>query len=107
LASLRSLDLGWTEVSPAGLKELAGMKDLRTLNLCACLGVSDGALKKLNGMTSLEWLDITADSSVTDAGISELAGLKNLQTLRLGWTKATDRGIADFQRKLPKCKVEQ
>ena len=51
------LDLTGTTVTEAGLKELAGLKNLQALRL--------------------------ADTQVTNAGLKELAGLKNLQLLDL------------------------
>ena len=57
----QSLDLKDTDVTDAGLKELAALKGLQAL--------------------SLGW------TKVTDAGLKELAGLKALQSLNLGGTQ--------------------
>src|SRR5262245_19804189 len=58
------LDLFDTQLTDAGLKELAGLKTLHTLDL---------------GVTK-----------VTDAGLKELAGLKSLHALDLGTDEGTD-----------------
>ena len=57
-------------VTDAGLKELAGLKDLQSLNL--------------------------HHTQVTDAGMKELAGLKGLHTLRLDNTSITEGGLKEL-----------
>lgn len=69
---------GW-KVTDAGLKELAGLKDLKELSLLS--------------------------TQVTDAGLHELAGFKSLQKLNLFRTKASDVGVANLQRALPACEI--
>ena len=56
-----AVDLAFTVVTDADLKELPALKGLQTLNLCA--------------------------TKMTDAGLEELAALKGLQTLNLQGTK--------------------
>ncbi|MSQ93286.1 MAG: hypothetical protein EXR98_01880 [Gemmataceae bacterium] len=73
------LILGGTEVTDAGLKELASLKSLHTLDL--------------SGM------------EVTDAGLKELAGLKSLHTLDLSGMEVTDAGVAELRKALPDCKI--
>ena len=73
------LNLSGTQVTDAGLKELAGLKNLHTLNLNF--------------------------TPVTDAGLKELADLKNLHTLDLSFTAVTDAGLAELQKALPACKI--
>ena len=68
-----------TRVTDSGLKELASLKGLTTLNL---------------GITR-----------VTDAGLKELAPLKGLTTLYLYSTKVTDAGVKELQNALPMCKI--
>ena len=63
----------------AGLKELAELKGLQTLNL--------------------------SGTKTTDAGLKELAALKGLQYLDLGHTKATAAGVAKLQKALPNCYI--
>ena len=73
------VELTGTEVTDAGVKELAALKNLTNLNL--------------------------SFTKVTDAGVKELAALKNLTTLDLGETKVTDAGVKELQKALPKCKI--
>ena len=41
------MNLGGTEVTDAGLKELAALKGLQTLNLVGCKGVTDAGVADL------------------------------------------------------------
>jgi serine/threonine protein kinase/Leucine-rich repeat (LRR) protein len=126
--TLRALNLeGKPGVTDAGLKELAGLKQLQWLNLVGTL-VTDAGLKELAGLKQLQWLSLVR-SRVTDAGLKELAGLKQLRGLnlvdtevtdaglkqlaalidltevRLSSTKVTAAGVAALQKALPKCKI--
>jgi hypothetical protein len=64
-----------------GLKELAGLKHLRTLSL--------------------------RGAKVTDAGLKELAGLDGLLDLNLSFTQVTEAGAAELRKALPDCKVKK
>jgi hypothetical protein len=68
-------------MTDTGLKELAGLKDLQTLDL---------------GFTQ-----------ITDAGLKELAGLKGLQDLDLRETKVSQVGVAELQKTLPALKINR
>ena len=83
-----------SEVTDAGLKELAGLKSLQALGL-ARTGVTDAGLKELAGLKSLQALDL-GWTKVTGAGLKELAGLKSLQTLYLYGTQVTDAGLKEL-----------
>jgi internalin A len=41
--------------------------------------ITDAGLKELAGLKNLQWLDLCLDTKITDAGLKELAGLKNLR----------------------------
>ena len=73
------VNLNATEVTDAGLKELAGLKGLKRLGLAA--------------------------TKVTDAGLKELAALKGLQTVDLSEATVTFAGVAELQKALPDCKI--
>lgn len=60
-------------------------------------------LKKLPQLTELS-LEVTA---ITDAGLAHLKELTRLETLNLKGTKVTDAGVQDFQKAMPKTKVER
>ncbi len=78
-------------MTDAGLKELAGLKSLQSLNLAQHAGDGRGA----EGTGRAEELAIAgpyATRKVTDAGLKELAGLKSLQSLDLGQHASDGRG---------------
>src|SRR5206468_2949149 len=79
------LDRSETDVTDAGVKELAGLKSLQALNLFNTK-LTDAGLKELAGLKSLQTLDLSF-TQVTDAGLKELGGLKGLQTLYLTATQ--------------------
>jgi hypothetical protein len=81
LKGLRTLLLGHTKVTDAGLKELAGLKGLKELDL--------------------------DDTQVTDAGLKELAALKELKELGLFGTKVTDAGVAELRKALPTLTIKR
>ena len=83
LKDLVALDLlGAAGVTDAGLKELAGLTNLASLNLWNT-NVTDRGLKHLSRLTALRSLNLRA-TKVTDAGMKELAGLKKLTELNQG-----------------------
>jgi hypothetical protein len=73
------LDLSRTQLTDAGLKQLARFKYLQALDLVF--------------------------TQVTDAGLKHLAGLKKLQYLYLDRTKVTDAGVKELRKTLPGCRI--
>jgi internalin A len=100
-----SVDFNATQVTDAGLKELAGLKSLQTLHL-RFTKVTDVGLKELAGLKTLQFVTLTY-TQVTDAGLKELANLKNLSRLNLMNTQVTDAGVRELQKALPKCVIDQ
>src|SRR5207302_1019475 len=83
-----------TEMTDAGLKELAELKRLQWLGL-SCSSLTDGGLKDLARLKSLQSLDL-GGTKVTGTGLKELAELKDLQALQLSHTKVTDAGLKEL-----------
>ena len=104
-AALFGLNLRYTQVTDAGLKELAGLKSLHTLGLSGTQ-VTDAGLKELAGLKSLHTLYLS-ETQVTGAGLKELAGLKSLHTLYLSYTKVTGAGVAELQKALPALAISR
>ena len=94
LKQLRDLDIGETKVSDLGLKELAGLLQLRTLKLNATK-VTDVGLNELTGLMNLYKLRLDK-THVTDTGLKELASLKNLRDLNLSDTRVTGTGFKEL-----------
>jgi len=95
---ISSMDLAKTKVSDAGLKALAGYKNLKELHLEGT-GISDAGLDHLQDLTSLEYLNLY-NTKVTDAGLPKLAGLTKLKSLYLWQTGVTKAGVAALKGKL-------
>jgi hypothetical protein len=95
---ISSMDLAKTKVTDAGLKALAGYKNLRELHLEGT-SISDAGLDHLKDLTSLEYLNLY-NTKVTDAGLPKLAGLTKLKSLYLWQTGVTKAGVAALKGKL-------
>jgi internalin A len=93
-AAAFGLDLGFTPVTDAGLKELAGLKNLQTLDLFRT-AVTDAGLKELAVLKDLQTLELSG-TDVTDLGLKELAALKNLQRLGLRETQVQGAGLKEL-----------
>jgi hypothetical protein len=81
-------------VTDAGLKEIAKLKGLTTLEL-TCSKVTGAGLKELAPLQGLTYLDFSR-TEVGDAGLKEFARLKGLTALYLEGTKVTDRGLREL-----------
>ena len=46
-------------------------------------------------------------TKITDAGLVHLKGLTKLQTLYLMDTKVTDQSVADLQKAVPNCGINE
>ena len=74
------LNLDQTQLTDAGLKDVAKLQKLKYLYL-------DG-------------------TKISDEGLKEVAKLQQLQFLRILDTKVTGAGVAELQKALPNCKIE-
>jgi internalin A len=126
------LDLPDSQVTDAGLKELADCKTLATLNLTQSHKITGTGLKYLAGLKKLTELNLFGIRGLTPAGLKELARIKSLTTLHLDYTdindaglkqlaslknltvltllnalKITDAGVDALQKALPKCRIQR
>ncbi len=93
------LNLANTAVTDAGLKVLAGFKNLRRLHL-EKTGVGDEGLASVKGLAEIQYLNLYG-TKVTDKGLATLGGLKKLKNVYLWQTAVTDAGAADLAKALP------
>lgn len=91
LAHLRSLDLGQTQVTDAGLGSLKGMSELESLKLEG-IPITNEGLAHLAGLRKLHFLAIDSPQ-VTDQGLVSLKGMTKLRTLSLRRANLTDAGL--------------
>ena len=66
--------------------------------------MTDAELKALAPLKNLSHRDL-GETPVTDAGRKELAPLQKLTHLGLVGTRVTKKGVAEFQKALPNCKI--
>lgn len=91
LKNLRSLNLGGTLITEAGLVHLECLTNLETLNL-AHTQVRETGLKHLAGLTNLNHLHLEG-TPIRDAGLEHLRGLTHLEWLDLDNTQVTNAGL--------------
>ena len=92
LTELRSLHIWKGSFSDAGLGHLKGLIELRTLVLSADLDVGDEGLKALAQMKQLKSLELPG-KRITDDGLAALSALTNLQSLNLEKTRIRGSGL--------------
>jgi YHS domain-containing protein len=90
------LNLANTSVTDAGLKVLAGFKNLRRLHL-EKTGVGDEGLTPVKNLAELQYLNLYG-TKVTDKGLASLASLKKLKNVYLWQTAVTDAGAAELAK---------
>jgi Leucine-rich repeat (LRR) protein len=95
LTGLRTLSLAQTNIGPAGMQHVAGLKELRYLVLPD--RIDERGLAPLVGLTSLEGLSF-GDNNITDATLEQVARLTSLTQLELGSEKVTEAGVAHLAR---------
>jgi internalin A len=98
------LDLNFNKkVTDDGLKNVTGLKNLKSLSLFFNEHITDAGMKHVKELAALESLVLNS-TGVGDAGVAELKGLKNLKQLSTaGCTRMTDKstetikGFADLE----------
>jgi internalin A len=88
---LESLDLRSTAISDESLKNIAGLTQLRILQLDwnKGQGITDAGLVHLKSLTNLRELHLW-DAQITDAGLQHLKGMQSLTEVNLCGTKITN-----------------
>ena len=95
LKRLKGFRAPWS-MSDAGLRHLAGLKELRGVDLSESR-VTDAGLVNLQGLTKLESLNLN-HTNITDAGLAHLEELSNLKKLYLENTRISDSGLYHLSR---------
>jgi serine/threonine protein kinase/Leucine-rich repeat (LRR) protein len=99
-----ALALDRTKVTDAGLVHFGDSKSLNYLTL-SFTQVTDKSLAFLKDFPELRTLDLSG-TTVTDAGLAHLRESKNLTSIGLQKTKVTAKGVEDFAKALPQCRIE-
>ena len=104
LTELRTLNLSGTQVTDAGIPNLAAFTKLEELDL-GHTQLTDAGLASLAALkpfaTTLKRLKLTG-TTVTDQGLANLKSLKKLNELGLGGTKIGDKGLTALSRTMLK-----
>jgi len=66
--------------------------------------VTDAGLKELAGLTGLQSLNLSG-TKVTDAGLTELTGIRTLQSLELRNTKVTEAATEELSRRIRPLRI--
>ena len=85
----------YTELSEAGIKEMASLKNLQALELYN-IGITDAGVKELVGMKQLQSLGV--DYTSLKGKSKDLAGLTNLRRLKLNTEEMTDADLKELAR---------
>jgi hypothetical protein len=101
LTELRVLGLGQTQFTDAGIAHLAALTKLEELWLDFQYQLKDGSLATAGRMKSLRVLRFYG-AQLTDDGLAQIKDLQNLEDLQLGRSKVTDAGLKR-SRNSPVC----
>lgn len=105
LSTLTHLNVSNTKIAGSGMKHLLKLKNLKTLRLIQT-PLGDEGVQEIARIDSLRNLSI-ASTNVTDVGLKEIAAMSGLEYLFIGRnTRATEKGITELRKALPKCKVD-
>lgn len=92
MPQLVELDLSENSLlSDSGMEHLAGLKEMKKLNLWR-VALTDDGVKPLQGLTNMEWLNLD-NTQVTDAGLKYLKDMHKLEFLHLGSTPVSNAGL--------------
>jgi mono/diheme cytochrome c family protein len=100
---VRWLNLARTQISDAGLGELAGLKNLTHLHL-EKTEIGDAGLSHLKSLGALEYLNLYG-TNVSDVGVESLATLPKLKRLFLWQTQVSEAGIERLRERAPDLDV--
>ena len=100
---LRSLVLSNVPLAAGQLAMVCDLTGLTHLHLPP-LSVGDARVKQLGGLKHLRSLTLD-QNPITDEGLKELAGFTSLKEVSLKETEVTDEGLASLRRSRPDLKV--
>jgi len=66
--------------------------------------VTDAGLREIAGLKSIQSLELT-QTAITDEGLQSLGALPKLNCLKLYGAKTTEKGRAKLQSALPKLRI--
>ncbi len=103
LKNLKRLELGYTNITDAGLEHIEKLSNLEVLRLNGTK-ISDAGLEHVENFKNLVLLQLDY-TGISDAGLEHLSELPNLDTLLIDHTNVTPNGLKRLQKALPNCKI--
>jgi hypothetical protein len=103
LRALVYVSLRDTNVGDKGLSNIAGLLELRTLNLSGSVGITNNGLSAFRRLTNLKELDLS-ETAVSDDGLINLAPLEHIEKLRLRSTRVRGTGLK-FLEKMRRLRI--
>jgi hypothetical protein len=92
------LELRGDSLTDKTLIELAGLKNLRSLELSGSSKLTNQGLAKLQQLPALRELNLHDCERIGDPGLKHLAALGKLEALELDFLAITDRGLVELHR---------
>ena len=89
-AQLEELSLPHSKLKGAGLKELAALKNLHSLDLSLCDKLTDDGMKEIAGLVNLRNLNFSMNISVTSVASNISPSSRNCDVLFLHSTSTQD-----------------
>jgi hypothetical protein len=130
--SIVSLTVASSELTDAGVAEIAKLKNIESLYLSACGKITDTGLSHLAKLPNISFLWFTANPLISDEGMKSIGQMKNLRSLSLfgctkisnagalqlsqlkrlefaffGMTGVNEAGIQELRELMPKCKLQR
>jgi hypothetical protein len=105
LAELRSLNLWNGKITDTGLEHMKGMTSLQDLWL-GYTKITDKGIEYLKDLTGLQSLNLL-NTRVTDAGLEYLKDMTQLRSLSVTGTQITDAGIQQLKQSLPNVTISK
>lgn len=103
LKGLQSLNLSQCTVSAESLVEVAQLRGLVELNLSSC-GVNDEGIAEIQQLPLLRVLYLH-NSKLSDAGLRALGELSTLDYLLIGSDSISKEGVAELKSQLPRTEI--
>lgn len=103
------IDLAQTEFADEHIQHLATVPVVHQLNLAGTQVTDAGIaeLAKFQNILSLSQLNLAGNTGITDAVIQHLQGLVNLREINLAGTKVTRAGLLRLRKALPLARIRR
>ena len=88
---------------PEGKLTKADLEKVTRLDLSGTQ-ITDAGLKEVAKLQKLEWLYL-GGPQINDQSLKEVAKLHNLEQLSLHGTNVTEAGVAELKKALPNCEI--